>query len=168
MNIFAVIYTPGQRGYSKVKVTYKCLPENESRGIRCKTSSKKNRGHLGQGTQKNGFFFWCGLPKMWVIKVCKNAISGQNLQIFMFRLPQNCKISQNVLKERENVQFLCKIWYKSRKKGSLGVEWKRGSLGVRSASKKGVYWHSLDIHRHMGVPPVYTLVTCLSQVTYVN
>ena len=34
------------------------------------------------------------------------------------------------------------------KKGSLGMDWgERGSLGVRSAYKKGVNWQALDIHR---------------------
>ena len=53
----------------------------------------------------------------------------------------------------ENLQFLRKIWYESGKKCVIwcGLRKKRG-LGCKIYVKKGVYWQSLDIHRHIGVP----------------
>ena len=38
-----------------MKMMYKCLPENENRGIRCKISLKKE-GHHGVGSKKGIFF----------------------------------------------------------------------------------------------------------------
>ena len=78
---------------------------------------------------------WCGLPEMGVIQCAKVQFQGQNLQNFLLKLPQNCHISRNAREARKNLQFLCKIWYKSEKKGvtGCGLNEKRGSLGVGSA-----------------------------------
>ena len=74
-------------------------------GIRCKISSKK--GVIRCGHQKTGFF-WCGLPKMGVIQYAKMQFQGKI-----------CKFSVKIAK---NVHFLCKIWFKSGKKGVIGCE----------------------------------------------
>ena len=71
---------------------------------------------------------------------------------------QNLSISENAREALKNLQFVCKIWYKSGN-GKRGVmvwtEEKRGSLGVRSEYKKGSrpYWQALNVNWHMGVPP---------------
>ena len=63
-----------------MKVTYKCLPENENRGHSVYDFIEK-RGSFGVGTKKWALFLeWT--PKNEGHSVCKNAISRQNLQIF--------------------------------------------------------------------------------------
>ena len=62
-------------GHSNMKVTYKCLPENENRGIQCKISSKKG-GHSVWAPKKWGLF-WCRLPKIGVIQCAKMQFQGK-------------------------------------------------------------------------------------------
>ena len=101
------------------------------------------------------FFVWT--PKNGGHSVCKNEISRQNLQIFLFK---NCHKLVKFLKMRAKRAKICNFYVKFdtkvEKRGSLGVDWiKKGVIGCRIGVKKGVYWQALDIHRHrpMGVPP---------------
>ena len=117
-------------------------------GIRCRIWRNKT-GH-SMLVQKNGVFFWCGIPKIRVIQCAKNAIFKPKFANFMLKLLQNVQISQNAREGRENLQF----WHESGKKGGALVWTKEQRvIGCKINVKKGVYWQALDIHRHMGVPP---------------
>ena len=146
-------FSPG--GHSNRKVTYKCLPENKVWSILCKFSLKK--GVIRCGLPLYGMiFFWCGLPKMGVIKCAK--MQYFQAKICKFYVKITAKISEfckRHAKRTKNLKFVCKILCESGKKGVIGCELrKKGrSLSVRSASKRGVYRQALDFHRHMGVPP---------------
>ena len=133
--IFKVLGQPrGGGGHSNMKVTYKCLPENENRGHSVYDFVEK-RGSFGVGTKKNGGFFGVDSQKWGSFSVQKYNFKAKFAN-FLLKLPQNCYISQNARRKAcKNLQFLCKIWYKSGKKGVIGcgLNEKRGSLGVGSA-----------------------------------
>ena len=77
-------------GHSNMKVTYKCLPENENRGpsgIRCKISSK--RGGHSVWTSKNGGFFGVDSQKWRSFGVQKCNFKAKFAK-FLLKLSQTC------------------------------------------------------------------------------
>ena len=95
---------------------------------------RRKKGSFGVGTQKMGAF-WCGLSKMGVIQFAKMQFQGKICKFSVQIATKIVKFLKNVREAHKNVQFLCKIWYKSGKKGVIGcgLNKKRGSLGVGSA-----------------------------------
>ena len=128
-------------GHSNMKVTYKCLPENESMGIRCKISLKKG-GHSEWTPKKYGIFFDVDSQNFSVQK-CNFK---PKFAYFMLKLPQNLLMYQNLRKARKKLQFVCKLWYESGTKGVIGCgPRKTGDRGVIGC-KIGVERGSIDRH----------------------
>ena len=71
-----------------MKVTYKCLPENEKGAFGVRFGWKK-RVIFGVGSQElmGSFLMW--IPRNGGHLVCKNATSSQKFANFMSKLPQN-------------------------------------------------------------------------------
>ena len=135
-------------------------------GVRCKISlqaSLEKRGSFGVGSKKKKkkkkkFLDDVDSPKWGSSNMQKCNFKPKCANSMLKFFCQNWSISENAREARKNLQFVCKIWYKSGN-GKRGVmvwaEEKRGSLGVRSEYKKGSrpYWQALNVNWHMGVPP---------------
>ena len=130
-----------------MKVTYKCLPENESRGHSVKISLKKEV--IRCGLQKMGSFLIRTLENGGHL-LCKNAISSPNLQILCY-YRKICKFLKMPAKRANICNLNVKFDTKVEKKGHcLWIEGKRGAIGCMVGVKMGSIDRHLIIHRQYG------------------
>ena len=101
-------------------------------GVQCKILSRK--GSFGVGTtkkkkkkkKKTWGLVWCGLPKMGVIQCAEMQFQGKICKFSVKIATKLWNFSKCVqIEVGKNLQFLCKIWFKSGKRGSMGVDWKK-------------------------------------------
>ena len=83
-------------------------------GIQCKILLKS----IGCGLQKNGIFFDVFFQKWGSFSVQK-YYSKPKFANFMFKITAKFEVSHYACEARANLPFVCKIWYKSGKKGVI-------------------------------------------------
>ena len=153
--------TRGGGAFLNMKVTYKCHMENEKKGaFGVKISLKK--GVTWCGLQKNGIFFYVDSQK-WGSFGLQNC--NFSAKICKFYVKITAKLV-NLSKWKQSVQKFAICMWNLVQKWKKGGHWvwteeKRGSLGVRSALKRG------SVDRHListdiwecPPPPGYNLIS---------